>query len=56
MSRSSALKTRVFGGVLAGLGAASVLLAAALGFEPDPFYFAMSAAGVGLLLHATMRR
>ncbi|MCP4992717.1 MAG: hypothetical protein GY934_02860 [Gammaproteobacteria bacterium] len=49
------LKIQVFGGMLLALGAVTAILARVIGFELDPFYMVIGAAGALLFLYGTVQ-
>lgn len=49
-------KAQIFGAALAGIGLLVILLSRVLGFELDPFYFWVLAAGAACFVYGRRRR
>ncbi|CAG1004158.1 hypothetical protein BURK2_03269 [Burkholderiales bacterium] len=49
-------KAQILGAALAGIGVLVILLSRGLGFELDPFYFWVLAAGVACFVYGRYRR
>jgi hypothetical protein len=54
--RAKAIRKRVFGCMLLGLGCITAILARVVGFELDAFYVVISIAGASLFLYGTFQQ
>ncbi len=54
--RARAMRKRIFGCMLLGLGGITAILARLIGFELDAFYVVISITGAGLFLYGTFQQ